>query len=80
VQRLVFVAHPLYIYTYIIVIFRSRDSLVGITTGYGLNGGVRFLTGARFSLHGVQIDIGVHPASYLMGTRDDFLGSKTTSA
>jgi hypothetical protein len=50
----------------------SRDSSVGIATGYGLDDrmiGVRFLAGAgNVSLrHRVQTGSGAHPASYPMG-------------
>jgi hypothetical protein len=59
----------------------SRDSSVGIAAGYGLDDrmiGVRFPAGAgNFSLHHcVQIGSGAHPASYPMGTRGSFPGSK----
>jgi hypothetical protein len=44
---------------------RSRDSAVGIATGYGLDrgDGVRAPVGSRFSLfHVEQIGSGIHPA------------------
>jgi hypothetical protein len=64
---------------------RSRDSPVGIATGYGLDDrevGVRVSVGARnFSLlHVVQIGSGAHPTSYPMGTGDSFPRGKGTGA
>jgi hypothetical protein len=49
---------------------RSRDSSVGIATGYGLEGNVPVPAGARdFSLlHSVQTGTAAHPASYPMDT------------
>jgi hypothetical protein len=52
---------------------RSRDSVLGRATGYGLNDrgvGVRAPVGSRifFLLHAVQIGSGVHPTSYAMVT------------
>jgi hypothetical protein len=63
----------------------SRDSSVGIATGYRTdNRGsrVRFSAGAgNFSLHHrVQNGSGVHPASYPMGTRGSFRGGKAAEA
>jgi hypothetical protein len=56
----------------------SRDSAVGIATGYGLDGrevGVRVPVGARFApLHVVPTGSGAHPASYPMGTGALFPG------
>jgi hypothetical protein len=44
------------------------DSVVGIATGYGLNGpGIEFRWGAKFSAP-VQTGPGAHPASCTMGT------------
>jgi hypothetical protein len=57
---------------------RSRDSEVGITTGYGLDSrgvGVRVPVGARFSpLHGVQTGSVAHSASYPVATGGYFTG------
>jgi hypothetical protein len=58
---------------------------VSIALGYGLDdwgSRIRFLVGARnFSLHHhVQNGSGVHPASYLIGTRGSFPGSKAAGA
>jgi hypothetical protein len=59
----------------------SRDSSVGIATGYGLDdqggAGVRVPVGEKFSLlHIVQTGSGVHPTSYKMGTVGTFPGLK----
>jgi hypothetical protein len=59
--------------------------IVLIALGYGLDdwdSRVRFPAGAgNFSLHHrVQNGSGAHPDSYLMGTRDSFLGDKATGA
>jgi hypothetical protein len=63
----------------------SRDSSVGIATGYGLDDrtiGVRFPVGAgNCSLrHRVQTGSGAHPASYPMGIGNSFTGSKAAGA
>jgi hypothetical protein len=54
----------------------SRDSVVGIATGYGLDDrgvGVRVPVGSRiFFLYVVQTGSGVHPTSYPMGTGGSF--------
>jgi hypothetical protein len=52
----------------------SRDSSVGIAAGYWLDGrGSIPGKGKIFSLfHSVQTGKGAQPASYLMGTGDDF--------
>ena len=48
--------------------FGDRDSSVGISTRYGLDGPeIEFPAEARFSAS-VQTDPGAHPASYTMGT------------
>jgi hypothetical protein len=64
----------LYIMLYIV---KSRDSLVGIAVGYGMDSRgsrVRFLVEAgNFSLHRVQNDSEAQPASYPMGARILFL-------
>jgi hypothetical protein len=61
----------------------SRDSVVGIETGYGLDDlgvGVR-VPGQEFSfLHVVQTGSGAHPASYPMGTGDSLPGGKAAGA
>jgi hypothetical protein len=64
---------------------KSRNSSVGLALGYGLDdrgSRVRFPAGAgNFSLHHrVQPGFGAHPASYPMGTRDSFPGSKAAGA
>jgi hypothetical protein len=62
----------------------SRDSAVGIATGYGLDDrgvGVRDQLGQNFYLlHAVQTGSGVHPASYPVGTGGSFFGSKAAGA
>jgi hypothetical protein len=62
----------------------SRDSSVGIATGYELEDGgvgVRVPVGQEFSLfHVVPTGSVVHPTSYPMGTGDSFLGGKTAGA
>jgi hypothetical protein len=63
----------------------SRDSSVGIATGYWLDDwmiGIRFLKGAgNFSLrHHVHTDSGAHPASYPMGIGVSSPGGKAAGA
>jgi hypothetical protein len=63
----------------------SRDNLVGIAPGYGLDdrgSRVQFpVRAGNFSLHQrVQNGSGAHPASYPMGTRGSFLGDKAAGA
>jgi hypothetical protein len=59
----------------------SRDSSVGIATGYGLGGpgSIPSSTGSSL-LHGVQTESGAHSASYPMGTRGSFHGGKAGGA
>jgi hypothetical protein len=55
----------------------SRDSAVGIATGYGLDGrrdAVRATVRARFFSSPLRLR--AHPASYSMGTGGSFPGSK----
>jgi hypothetical protein len=63
---------------------KSRDSVVGIATGYGLEDqgvGVRVPGGQEFSLlHVVQAGSGVHPTSYPMGNGCSFPGGKAAGA
>jgi hypothetical protein len=64
---------------------RNRDSSVGIALGYGLDdrgSRVPFPVGTcNFSLHHrIQNGSGAHPASYPMGTRGSFPGSKAAGA
>jgi hypothetical protein len=63
---------------------QEPDSIVGIATGYGLDGrgvGVRVLVKARFFSHYIiQAGSGTHPTSYLMGTGGSFLGGKAAGA
>jgi hypothetical protein len=62
----------------------SRDSPVGIATGYGLDDrgvGVRVPEGQKFLLlHIVQTGSGVHPTPYKMGTGGLFPGVKAAGA
>jgi hypothetical protein len=62
----------------------SRDSAVGIKTGYGLDDrgvGFEFRWGQEFSLHHVvQTGNGAHPASYPMATGGSFPGGKVAGA
>jgi hypothetical protein len=65
----------------ILIIYKSRDSSVGIALGCGLDDRgsmVRFSEGAgNFSLHHrVQDGSGAHPASYPVGTGGSFPGGK----
>jgi hypothetical protein len=58
----------------------SRDSSVGIATGYGLDG-QGLIPGRDVSLlHSVQTGSGAHPASYPMGTGGSFPGDKAAGA
>jgi hypothetical protein len=62
----------------------SRDSAVGIATGYRLDDqgvGVRVPVGANFSLlHVVQTGSGADPVSYSVGTGDSFPKGKAVGA
>jgi hypothetical protein len=63
----------IYIYISIYIhIVKSRDSAVGIATGYRLDDqgiGIRVPVGQKFSfLYVVQTGSGAHPASYRIGT------------
>jgi hypothetical protein len=66
------------------VSFRSRDSSVGIATGYGLEDGVvRVRVPVRqefLFFHAVNTGSGVHPISYTLGTGGSFLGGKAAGA
>jgi hypothetical protein len=63
---------------------RSRDSSVGIATGYGLDDrgiGVDSRWAQEFSiLHVVQTGFATHPASYPVGTGGSFAGGKAAGA
>jgi hypothetical protein len=66
-------------------IYNHCESSVGISLGYGLDdwgSRVRFQAGAgNFSLHHrIQNGSGAHPASYPMGTRGSFPGSKAAGS
>jgi hypothetical protein len=61
----------------------SRDSVVGIMTGYGLDGrgiGVWFLAGTRTFLHIIQTRTGAHSVSFSVGIRASFLGCKAVAS
>jgi hypothetical protein len=61
----------------------SRDSVVGVATGYGLDeGGGRSSSPGRVTnfLHVVQTGSGVHPSSYPMDTGGSFPGGKAAGA
>jgi hypothetical protein len=64
--------------------FGSRDSAVGIVTGYeieSLEVGIRVPIGQYLSsFHVVQKDSGAHPTSYSMGTRGFFTVVKAARA
>jgi hypothetical protein len=67
------------------MIKKSRDSSVGIATGYGMDGrglGVRLPAAARdFSLHhSVHAGTETRPDSYIMGTGSYFRRSKAAGA
>jgi hypothetical protein len=59
---------------------QSRDSVVRIATGYGLDDqgiGVQVLIGSRISVfHVIQTGSGIHPTSYPMSTGALSLGVK----
>jgi hypothetical protein len=63
---------------------RSRDSSVGIATGYELDGrgvGVRVPVGSRILSSPRRPDrLGVHPTSYPMGTGTYFPGGKAAGS
>jgi hypothetical protein len=76
-----FASPPQVLQHIVLLLFKSRDSSVGIATGYGLDdrgSRFRFPAGAgNFSLHHrVQNGSGAHPASYSVGTRGSFPGVK----
>jgi hypothetical protein len=68
----------------LIIIIISRNSAVGITTGYGMvdrGVEVRVPMGNEFALlHVVRTGSGVHPTSYPMGTGGSFPGIKAAGA
>jgi hypothetical protein len=60
---------------------RSRDSSVGIATGYDLNGPGSISDSTIFyTPHSVQTGSRAHPTSYPTGTGDSFSGRKATGA
>jgi hypothetical protein len=78
-----YLGHKTYFDTYIISM-RSRDSIVGIASSYGLDDrgvGVRVPASQEFSLlHVVQTGSGVHPTSYSMGKGGLSPGGKAAGA
>jgi hypothetical protein len=81
-----FLPHPFQFIVYLLPcdssMFKSRNSAVGIATGYGLDNrgvGIRVPVGLRiFTLHLVQTGSGVQPTSYLMGSWGSFPGGKSS--
>jgi hypothetical protein len=65
-------------------VYYSRDSAVGIATGYGLDDrgvGVRIPVGSRIlSSSLVQTGSGAHSSSYPVGTGGPFPGGKAAGA
>jgi hypothetical protein len=59
-----------------IIIIKSRDSSVGMATGW--KDQVRF--SAALLLHRVKTGIGAHPATCTMGTRGSFPGGKAAGS
>jgi hypothetical protein len=59
---------------------KSRDSLVGVPTGYGLGGKGSIPGIARFLSTALQTGSGVHPASYSAGTGNVSPGIKPQGA
>jgi hypothetical protein len=60
--------------------FRSRDSVIGIVTGYGLDDrgvGVRVPVVSLSLLHVVHTGSAFHQTSYTIGTGGSFLGGKS---
>jgi hypothetical protein len=59
----------------------SRNSSVGIETGYGLEGGPSIpWRGKIFLYYSIHTGSGAHQASYPMGTVGVFLGGKAAGA
>jgi hypothetical protein len=59
--------------------YMSRESAVGVATGYGLDDrrvGFRVPVGSLSLLHVVQTGSGVHPASSPVGSGDSFSSVK----
>jgi hypothetical protein len=59
--------------------YRSRDSIVGVATCYGLENrgvGVRVPVRSQILLHVIQTGSGAYPASYPVGTEGSFRGGK----
>jgi hypothetical protein len=59
----------------------SRDSTVGIVTGYMLDGQGSIFDRSRdlSLLHNIQTGSGVHPSSYPIGVGGPFLGGNGTA-
>jgi hypothetical protein len=74
----------IYVYTYIYTTYGSRDSVLGIATGYWVDGqevGVRFLVGSRiFSSPHRPDRFWAHPSFYPMDTGGSFPEGKATGA
>jgi hypothetical protein len=67
---------------YVFQLVRSRDSVVGIATGYGLDDRGRCSSPdmVKNVLHVVQTGSGVYPTSYQMGTGGSFPRGKVAEA
>ena len=67
-KTLIYVYRSSHKFSIILVIFCGPGSVVGVATGYGLDGpGIESWWGARFSAP-VETGLGAHPASCTMGT------------
>jgi hypothetical protein len=72
------------VFSFSLCLHFSRDSAVGIATGYRLDDrevGIRVPVGSRiFTSHVVQTGSGVHPTYYTLGTWGLFPGGKAAGA
>jgi hypothetical protein len=69
----------------LLIPIRSRDSVVGVATGYGMDDrgvGIRVWIESRifFLVHVVQTGFEAQPTSYTMGTGGSFSGVKQGNA
>jgi hypothetical protein len=63
----IFILMLVFLYIEIVLIFQTRDGIVGLATPYGLEGPGSNPGEARFSAP-IQTGSGAHPASCTMGT------------